>query len=247
MVDVVEDAKDRRPVPPTRTGAPQFVRITDDLPPVDQIYDQIKTAIMAMAIEPGALISEAELGAAVGASRTPVRAALARLRDEGLIATRPSKGNFVTRLDERTIRAAHMIRHAIERATVEHLCASGLSDAAALALADNIAASRRAIADGDGPAFRFLDDRFHLLLAEATDLPRIVASLTREKLELDRLRVLSLSDSGHLQMLLADHIDILAAVTAGDTPRALDNLQAHLERVLTTLGDLKDRNQKFFA
>ena len=232
---------------PTRTSPPHFEGITDDLSPVDQIYEQIKAAIMALDLAPGTLISEAELGAAVGASRTPVRAALARLRDEGLIVTRPSRGNFVTLLDERTIRAAHLIRHAIERATIDHLCANGFSGATAAALAENIAASMRAIGDNDGSAFRVLDDRFHLLLAEATGLPRIAASLTREKLELDRLRVLSLSDNAHLKMLLAHHIALLWAVTAHDAHRARDLLQSHLDRVLTTLGDLKAQNQDYFT
>ncbi|MEX2518247.1 MAG: GntR family transcriptional regulator, partial [Paracoccaceae bacterium] len=210
------------------------------------IYDRLKAAILIMDLEPGALLSEAEIGQAVGASRTPVRAALARLRDEGLIDTRPSRGNFVTRLSPASIRAAHLIRNAVERATVARLCAAPLRGGLAEKLERNLAASARALAAADGPEFRIHDDRFHLLLAEATALPRIAGALLREKTVLDRLRVLSLADTNHLRILQKDHEAIVAALLARDAEAANAALELHLARVLTTLGELERRNRDFF-
>lgn len=63
---------------------------------------------------------------------------------------------------------------------------------------------------------------------------------------LDRLRVLSLADSDHLRVLLQDHRAIAAAIRARDIPAALERLERHTARVLTTLDGLEGRNKEFF-
>ncbi len=225
---------------------PALTRVDPQRPPEVQIYEALRAAILRMEMAPGALVSESEIGQAVGASRTPVRAALARLREDGLIATRPSRGNYVTKLSARAIREAHFLRRAIERAVVERLCAEGLAPAAARALEENIAASRGEIARGNGAAFGRLDDAFHARLAEATGYARVGRVLAREKMLLDRLRVLSLGDAAHLHTLLADHEGVLAGIVAADAGGALAVLETHLARVLITLDALERRHVDFF-
>src|SRR5208282_4029290 len=72
----------------------------------DKIYDALKQAITAMNIyaEPGEpRLDERQLSLELGVSRTPVREAIARLEQEGLVRTMPRKGVFVVRKNKRQI------------------------------------------------------------------------------------------------------------------------------------------------
>lgn len=215
-------------------------------PAAEQIASALKSAILNMQIAPGAMVSENEVGQMFGASRTPVREAFAQLRDDGLIVTWPSRGNYVSRLSEHQIRGAQFLREAVELAVVERLCAAPLPQAAADALEEVVTAQQAAIAAGRKLDFQQLDDRFHALLAEATGFERIGALLLREKAALDRLRVLSLDDADHMARLWTDHRAILDAIREGSADRAKDAMRGHLRRVLTTLSDLIAANRDFF-
>jgi DNA-binding GntR family transcriptional regulator len=114
------------------------------------------------------------------------------------------------------------------------------------ALEDVLARQRTAIEADEKLEFQQLDDRFHVLLAEATGFDRIGGLLLREKASLDRLRVLSLSDSGQMARLLAEHEGILDSIRQGFTGQAVDRMRQHLRQVLTTLSDLIDANREYF-
>lgn len=221
-------------------------KISPTKPVVSQIYANLRAAILRTDLAPGTLISETEIGLQMGASRTPVRAALAQLQDEGLIETRPSRGNYVTLISSHRIRAAHFLRDAIEGATVTLLASNPLPSAVLAQLEGNLAASAACIALGDSAGFSALDDEFHSLLADATGYSHVATALNREKLVLDRLRVLSLTNPDHLLELLADHRAIVAAIVAGNTAAAQASMRLHLSRVLATLNDLKQRNHEYF-
>lgn len=215
-------------------------------PAAEQIASVLKAAVLNMQIAPGAMISENEVGQLFGASRTPVREAFAQLRDDGLVVTWPSRGTYVSKLSEHQIRGAQFLREALEGAVVEQLCAQGLSPAFMDALEDVLVRQRAAMEADEKLEFQQLDDRFHVLLAEATGFDRIGGLLLREKAALDRLRVLSLSDRGQMARLLAEHEGIFDSIRQGFTGQALDRMRRHLRQVLTTLSDLIDANREFF-
>lgn len=199
-----------------------------------------------MALPPGCFLSESEIGARFGASRTPVREALMQLREAGLVTTLPSRGNFVTRLNRAKILEARFLREAIEVANVCRLVETGVQPAFREALTENLLEQTQAVAREDAPSFRRLDDRFHSLLAEATGYPRVALVLEREKMLLDRLRALSLRDRGHQNRLLEEHRQILDAVLARELPSAVKITRAHLSSILETLSDLAEGHQDYF-
>jgi DNA-binding GntR family transcriptional regulator len=215
-------------------------------PTAHQIHAALRAGILSLALPPGARISEAETGARFGASRTPVREAMTRLRDEGLIDTRPSRGNFVTLLSERGILSAQFIRAALELAAVERIGRSGLPEAAETRLSAALDAQTAAIAAGDAGAFHAADDAFHAALGDATELDRVSLLVEREKTALDRLRALRLDDAAHLEALAGDHRRILKALKKGRGNRARAILEAHLSGVLDVLADLKAAHGEYF-
>ncbi len=215
-------------------------------PANDQIAAALKAAILSMRLTPGRMISEKEIGQLFGASRTPVREAFAMLREENLIETRPSRGTFVTKLSVHQITSAQFLRESIEVAVVERLCDEGLPEAAEAALHDNLEGQRRAVDEGDKIAFQTLDDQFHRDLAGATGLARLQRALVREKMVLDRLRVLSLDKTDNMARLYEEHDQILVAVRARATQQATRQLQDHLRLVLGTLSEAVVENRAYF-
>src|SRR5215218_4148169 len=80
----------------------------------DQVYAALRAAIVNAELEPGRRLSENQLADLIGVSRTPVRDALARLRDERLVAIVPQLGTFVTYIDRDAVADAHFVREALE-------------------------------------------------------------------------------------------------------------------------------------
>ena len=123
----------------------------------DQVYAALRAAIVSAELEPGRRLSENELADLLGVSRTPVREALARLRDERLVAIVPQLGTFVTLISPAAVEDAAFVREALECAAIrratERIVDGGLSD-----LQANLAAQERAEEQGDTDAFDALDD-----------------------------------------------------------------------------------------
>jgi DNA-binding GntR family transcriptional regulator len=224
----------------------RFATLDPARPTADQIHAALKSAILRMDLSPGVMISETETGARFGASRTPVREAFARLREDGLIVTRPSRGTYVARLSEQGIRQAQFLREGLELANIRRLCETGLSPTHHAALQLCLEAQSAALDADDPDRFQAQDDAFHRGLARATGYPRAEGLLMREKAVLDRLRVLSLASPAHRARLLTEHQEMFAAVTARETARAEEVTRLHLRSVLSTLSTVKDAHGGFF-
>ncbi|AYM07501.1 putative HTH-type transcriptional regulator YdfH [compost metagenome] len=233
-------------IPVTGGTVPTMERLDLHRPVVDQIYSALKSAILSRELFPGQAVSENEIGQSFSSSRTPVREALSRLRDDGLIVTLPSRGTYVSRLSEKNIRSAQFIREALEVAAVSRLCQIGLTAEAELEIEHALNGQRAAMRRGDRKAFRVHDDQFHSALAAATGLERLETLLIREKAGLDRLRALAITDEAHMARLLSEHEAVYDAIKAGDEARAADDLRKHLRRVLGILSQVFENHQDYF-
>src|SRR5262245_15424093 len=91
---------------------------TDAGPAGRAVYTSVRDAIIATELEPGQQISENELAARLGVSRTPVREALARLRDDRLVEIVPQLGTFVSRISVDGVDDAQFLREALECSAV---------------------------------------------------------------------------------------------------------------------------------
>ena len=80
----------------------------------DQVYAALRDAIVCAELEPGRRLSENELAELLGVSRTPIREALVRLRDDRLVAIVPQLGTFVTLISNDAVADAAFVREALE-------------------------------------------------------------------------------------------------------------------------------------
>lgn len=184
-----------------------------------------------MQLKPGEPISEKDIAAAYGFSRTPVREAIQRLADERLIEVFPQSGTFVARIPYDDLPEAMVIRKALESASVR-LATQRASKSQILALAMIIEQQREAAESRDRAAFHRADEAFHSRIAEISGFPGIWRQVQQVKVQVDRYRRLTLTQEGRMAEVIADHERVLAALTAGSADKAVDAMCLHLDKVL---------------
>jgi DNA-binding GntR family transcriptional regulator len=208
--------------------------VNNRLPISPQIYERLRRAITTLVMLPSEALSEQDLAQQLGVSRTPVREALIRLADEGLIDILPQRGSFVAPIRLSDVEEAQFIREALEVSVVQKL-AGHASDGFLAAVRANLAMQAKAVAEGDRELFLELDESFHRSLCEEAGLPRSWRVIQVVKLQMDRVRYLSLPEPGHLETLLAQHREIFDAIETGQARQAGTRMAAHLREVLLTV------------
>src|SRR5476651_940833 len=98
-----------------------------------KIYSDLRAELVSLQRRPGEVISEAEIALSYGVSRTPVREAILKLSDEGLLEIFPQSGIFVSRIPVAALPEAIIIRKSLE-ATTSQLAAERATTSQILAL-----------------------------------------------------------------------------------------------------------------
>jgi DNA-binding GntR family transcriptional regulator len=208
-------------------------------------YGAILDAIVRSEFEPGRQLSENELAAWLGVSRTPVREALARLREEGLVEIVAQLGTFVAPISPRAVTDAQFVREALECAAVRK--------AAELATTDDIAELEgilrnqyRAVRANDHDAFYVLDDDFHHALCDISGHTAVWTLGQRIKPHLNRVRRLSLPAPSYLEEMVAEHEQVLGAVDRHEADSAETAMRHHLRMVLREIPRLREQHPEYF-
>jgi len=204
------------------------------------IYETIRRDIVRMRLRPGERLSENELGLRFRTSRTPVREAIVRLVDDGLIEVWPQRGTFVSRISLKAIKRARFVRSALEVGIIREAAEQGLP-ASALREAEHAIAEQREAGD-DPNLFTDADDRFHRTFANAIGYGDIWSIVESQKAEFDRIRFLSLPEVTPVDLLIRQHRGILKAIVARDAATAEKVLRAHLSIVVETTQALMRTN-----
>jgi DNA-binding GntR family transcriptional regulator len=197
---------------------------------VASIHATIRQDIILLRLRPGTRVSENELARRFGTSRTPVREALLRLVEEGLIEVWPQRGTFITPISLQAVRRARFVREAMEVAILRRAAEQGLS-AESREDVDRSIAEQEAARD-EPERFTRADDAFHRAFADGIGVGNIWAVLEREKAQFDRLRFLSLPNVTPVSTLISQHKAMLVAVSRGDVAAAEHAAREHLSEVL---------------
>jgi len=214
--------------------------LTAEQNPDRSIYRVLRQDVVTLRLKPGMRLSENELAARFGTSRAPVREALIRLADEGLIDVRPQRGSFVSRISLAAMEQSRLVREALEVVIIRRAAEAKLTKAA---LARCEAAITGQLEARDDPErFTQRDDDFHRAFAEATALVGVWSIIEREKVQFDRVRILSLPHVTPVDVLIAQHRAILSAVLDADPDQAEKAIRIHLSEVLRIADDLAIRH-----
>jgi DNA-binding GntR family transcriptional regulator len=215
------------------------------VPTRDQVYASLRESVVSAELEPGRQLSENELGDLLGVSRTPVREALARLRDERLVAIVPQLGTFVTLISHEAVADAAFVREALECAAIR-LASERVGEADLAELQTNLAAQDRASRDGNAGAFDRLDDALHRRICQLSGHEIAWALSRRANGHLDRVRRLSLPDPGYIGEMVQEHRAFVGALAERDGDRAESLLRHHLRMVLSSLPQLEAAHPEYF-
>ncbi|CAB3853611.1 GntR family transcriptional regulator [Achromobacter anxifer] len=197
----------------------------------DTAYGTLKRDILDFRLAPGDRFTETEIADRLQVSRTPVREALFRLEREGYLEVRQRNGWLVKPLDFNTLDHFYELRSVLEAAAVQALCACANASERQRAL--------RPLADiwlvdesgrsSDCDRLADLDERFHVDLVAAAGNPEI-ARVHRAATERIRIvRRLDFTLPERIGKTYEEHAAILEATLAGDTPRAVALLHAHIQ------------------
>ncbi|MGJ4927553.1 GntR family transcriptional regulator [Bradyrhizobium sp. HKCCYLS2038] len=205
-----------------------------------QVFERLRDQIIALALPPGAPLSRVALQAEFGLSSTPIRDALMRLAEEGLVEIFPQHATLVSRIDVGRAQQAQFLRQALELEIVRLLAAEP-----AQSLADElnglVAQQRRFAREGDLAAFMLADNAFHERLYTAADKHELWTLVRSRSGHIDRLRRLHLPSPGKAQTILRHHKQIVEAIAAGRPDEAQAHLREHLTGTLSDLATIRDR------
>src|SRR3954464_11498098 len=160
----------------------------------DKAYVAIRDAIVDGTLQPGERLRDQELQAWLGLSRTPVREALNRLEQDGLVETAPQRFTRVAPLDRRAAKDAFPVVAALHALAAE-LAHPRLVTADVAAMDEANARFAEALKSGDVSTALAEDDAFHDVFIRAsanTEIPKALARLMPRVRRLERLRFGSL-------------------------------------------------------
>ncbi|MFR9731589.1 GntR family transcriptional regulator [Saccharopolyspora sp. MS10] len=199
------------------------------------VADQLRSAIMYGSLPPGSQMGEAELASRLGVSRGPLREAMQRLVQEGLLHSEPHRGLFVTTLDADDVTDIYLARLAVERAACERI----LRHHRVEAVAELTAAQARIVSAaglGDAIELSDADQEFHETLVRVSGSPRL-QRMAQTLLVEKRMCLTALQDkyTADPQTLVDEHAGLVDAIEAGDEELLLARLEAHMNDALERL------------
>ena len=210
----------------------------------EQAYAQLKEMIHDFQLLPGDRFSENEMGTRLGVSRTPVREALFRLRNEGFLEVESKSGWFIKPIDFDKLDQLYDLRILLELESVARLCARSADPPAleALKAAWLVPAGERLTNMREVGA---LDEQFHATLVRAAGNAEI-AKVHWDVTERIRIvRRLDFTRDDRIDATYVEHAKILRAVLQRKADQARLLLKSHVEQSKVevrkiTLGTLHD-------
>lgn len=210
-----------------------------------KIYNDLRIELVSLQRRPGEVISEAQIALSYGVSRTPVREAILKLSDEGLLEIYPQSGIFVSRIPLAALPEAIIIRKALEETTAR-MAAERATPSQILALQSILERQREASAAGDSDTFHQADETFHATVADVAGYPGIWKYIQQVKIHVDRYRRLTLPQRGRMPKVIAEHEAILTAIEAHDAEGARQAMETHLENLLENISTTRHINPEYF-
>ncbi len=200
----------------------------------EAVLSELRRMLVTGELAPGEPLRQEALAEALGVSRVPVREALKVLEGEGAVVHEPHKGYVVAELSVDDLVEVYRLREILEaeaiRVAVPRLSAADL-DALAAAAADVDSAGRA----GDVTAMTEANRRFHFLLFDAAEMPRLSRTLRQLWDATDVYRSVYFSGVTNRQRVKHEHRELLTALRAGDVDAAVRAQHDHRDNSVTAV------------
>jgi len=198
---------------------------------VDRAYDSIKHAIQTLQLPPGEPLVESRLAADMEISKTPVREALVRLAQTGLVVGTPYKGYYVATLTLADAESILSIRSVLEGLAARMAC-ERMSPQDIGPLHELVATARAEAARGEWEKAAEIGHAVHTWIHQHCGDERLQGMIQVLNDQFDRVRLLSAQVPGRLPHSLDEHAEIVEALRAGDEALSEQLMRKHLIAVL---------------
>ncbi|MBW4709913.1 GntR family transcriptional regulator [Roseobacter sp. YSTF-M11] len=195
--------------------------------------EHLRDRIIDGSLKMGQILSERKISEELGVSKSPVREALAQLRDEGLVSIEPQKGARVFSLSEAEVTQICDFRQAIETAAFELALSRdpvGLSND----MTKVVKKMEQERGRGNDKEYLALDTSFHHLIFEHAGNDYLTASYTRYVGKIAALRTHLAKLPHHTDLSFEEHKKIASAVSQGDLAEIKSLLIEHIDRTRQT-------------
>ncbi|EBA06511.1 GntR family transcriptional regulator [Sagittula stellata] len=211
------------------------------------VYDALRKKVVSLDHPPGTVLSRTAIAQEYGVSLTPVREALQRLEEDGLVRIMPQSGTVVKRIDVDQLRETQFLRVAVETEVVRRLALD--PDPEVISRARAILNMQEAL-QGDTAQmglFNELDRAFHRTLFAGVGMTNLQQILIRRLGHLFRCQMLDLPSEGKMADIVEKHWSILQWIEQGDPDAAMEAIRVHLSGTIRRLDMLREKYPEFFS
>jgi len=196
----------------------------------DWVYEELKSAIVDLRLAPGDPLREATLAEQLGVSKTPIREALTRLEQEGLVETTSFKGAVVSGYSRQDLIEIYELRELLENAAAR-AAAESMPDADLDRLRRICRESRKLTKGSDAAGLAALISAFDDVLFDQVNNSRIRALIGNLRAHLTRIGQLTAEIPGRIEASVDEHEKILEAIAARDPELAERQMSRHIRSV----------------
>ena len=210
----------------------------------DAVYFQLEEEILSGKLLPGEQLREIALAQRLSVSRTPIRGALHRLKEEGLIELSANKGATVVGVTEADLTDAYLIRTRLD-GLASSMAAQRISDEDKEKLRESVELSEFYINKNNPEQIKELDTKFHKIIYRASGNRVLCKILTDLHRNIKTYRKISLSTPGRPEKSIAEHREIYEAIIKGDSSEADRLTSLHVKHAMENLVvQLKEKNSE---
>ncbi|SFM14872.1 GntR family transcriptional regulator [Halanaerobium salsuginis] len=196
----------------------------------DYVYNVLKENIMYLKLKPGTVLGKKEMAEEFDVSRTPIREAFVKLKEEGLIDVYPQRGTFVSYIDLDKVQEAKFMREALETKIVKLAC-EVFPDEKIFDLEANLKVQEMSLEQNNYMKLFEYDNEFHKMLFEGCNMGNIWIAIEQISSHLNRMRMLSLSADFNRSDVIEDHQRIINTIKERNSQKALKVMESHISRI----------------
>ena len=194
----------------------------------ENVYLILKTKILEMELRPGETLLIQTIARDLDISRTPVREALVRLRQEGLVEDAPGRKMKVCTLSTKDIWEIYQIREGLE-GMASYIAASQANSKHIKMLENDIRLSVEATNNENYELFFENDNNFHKHIIEITGNTQMKNILEKLSSRIERIRYVTILSRDRIQNSKREHTNVLECIKKKDSSGARDAMEEHLK------------------
>ena len=194
------------------------------------VYEELKMQILTGKIAPGTRMMEVELAESMGVSRTPIREAIKKLEQEGLVVIEPRKGAYASQISVKDMVDILEVRQDME-GLAAHMAAYRMTPKQMKELESISIAYNKAVEDGNMADMIRFDTDFHNLIVESCNNSILTMMINQLQELLLRFRYVYYDNIKRAEKMPSEHSMIMEAIKDGRSDAARVSAEMHIERI----------------